>query len=229
VRDVTIGSGRLAGKGVYAARGFDEGELVVAYNLRELMQDEFDALPLSEREWTHSFWGRIYLFPEPARYVNHADDPSTFPDLSRMGNFALRPIKTGEAITIDDSIELHNELSTFLDAYEAAANGSDFDQMAPLLAEDAVYWLPDGSFSGKPAVRQAHEDRWANGQAELVTRSDVGWVVATYWTAACTYRFRAKRADNDERGSHDGRGTNVLKRIDGRWRVVHEHLSSARQ
>src|SRR5438046_1334752 len=99
--DVVIGEGSLAGKGVYAARDFEKDELVVPYNLRELTQAEFDALPVSEREWTHSFWGRIYLFPEPARYVNNAEDPSTYPDLERMGDFALRAIRKGEAITID--------------------------------------------------------------------------------------------------------------------------------
>jgi SnoaL-like domain len=63
--DVVIGEGKLAGKGVYAARHFKKGDLVVPYNLKELTQAEFDALPAGEWEWTHSFWGRIHLFPEP--------------------------------------------------------------------------------------------------------------------------------------------------------------------
>ena|ERR1051326_1584609 len=99
--DVTIGRGKLADKGIYAARDFTTGELVVPYHLKELTQEEFDALPHSEREWTHSFWGKIYLFPEPARYVNHDEDPSTYPDLARMGDYALRPIKAGDAISIN--------------------------------------------------------------------------------------------------------------------------------
>lgn len=109
--DVIIGTGKLAGKGVYAARDFKEGELVVPYNLQALTQADFDALPAGEWEWTHSFWGKIYLFPEPARYVNHDDSPSTYPDLERQGNYALRPIKKGEAITINDKIELQHELA----------------------------------------------------------------------------------------------------------------------
>jgi hypothetical protein len=59
MHDVTIGTGKLAGKGVYAAREFKQGELVVPYRLRELSQDEFDALPEGEWEWTHSFHGKI--------------------------------------------------------------------------------------------------------------------------------------------------------------------------
>jgi ketosteroid isomerase-like protein len=224
--DVTIGEGQLAGKGVYAVRDFGEGELVVPYNLRELTQDEFDALPLSEREWTHSFWGRIYLFPEPARYVNNSDNPSTYPDLARMGNFALRPIRTGEAITIDDSIELDSELHTFFEVYEEASRAKRFEKLSPLVADNAVFWFVDGSFVGKPAIRQAFEDRWTRMRDEECTRTNVDWVVATYWTSACTFDFRSEHTVNDQRAAHNGRGTTLLRRIDGNWRIVHHHLSN---
>lgn len=224
--DVTIGDGQLAGKGVYAARDFNEGELVVSYNLKELTQDAFDALPFSEREWTHSFWGRIYLFPEPARYVNDSDNPSTYPDLARMGDFALHPIKSGEAITINDSIELQSELRTFLQAYEAAVRSRDFDKLAPFLAENAVFWFTGGSYVGKPAVRQGFDERWAAIHDEKYTLSDVKWVVTSYWTSACTFDFRSEGTVNSRRVLDEGRGTTVLKRIGGSWRIVHQHLSA---
>jgi len=73
--NVTIGKGKLAGKGVYAARDLKKGEMVVPFNLKELSQEEFDVLPDGEWEWTHSFSGKIYHFPEPERYVNHSDTP----------------------------------------------------------------------------------------------------------------------------------------------------------
>lgn len=154
-KGVTIGKGKLAGKGVYAARDFKKGELVVPYNLKELTQDEFNVLPISEREWTHSFWGKIYFFPKPARYVNHSDNPSTYPDLDKMGDYALRPIKKGEAITIDDTIELRHELDTFLEVYEKAANSCDFDNVAPLVAKSAVFWFTDGSHDGIKNIQRS--------------------------------------------------------------------------
>ena len=115
---------------MYAARAFAEGELVVPYDLRELTQTEFDELPPGEWEWTHSFDGRIFLFSEPERYVNHSDDPSTYPDHTRGGNVALRSIRAGEAITIDDRRELQYELDTFLSAYEKACNSRAFAALA---------------------------------------------------------------------------------------------------
>jgi ketosteroid isomerase-like protein len=225
ISDVIIGQGKLAGKGVYAARDFKEGELVVPYNLRALTQAEFDALPDGEWEWTHSFWGRIYLFPEPARYVNSATDPSTYPDLERRGDYALRDIRKGEAITIDDRIELRHELETFLEAYERAVNSRNFSNVAPLIADDASFWLADGNFKGKEAVRKAFEDIWKRIQEETYTPSDVQWIAASYRVASCTYALQSDDAASGEYQVCRGKGTSVLARLNGSWRIVHEHLS----
>jgi ketosteroid isomerase-like protein len=220
-RDVTIGTGKLAGRGVYAARDFKQGELVVAYDLRALTQEEFDDLAPEEREWTHSFHGKIYLFPEPERYVNHSDDPSTYPDHARGGDVALRAIRKGEAITIDDRIELQRELDTFLEAYETALDSRDFDTIAPLIADDATYWSPDGTCEGKAAVQSALEVAWLSTGHVKYSRRDIEWIAANYWASACTSTLVAD-------GIPAWRATNVLRRLDGSWRITHEHLSSAR-
>jgi ketosteroid isomerase-like protein len=93
------------------------------------------------------------------------------------------------------------------------------------VAGDAVFWLSEGSYVGKPAVRQAFEDTRSRLNSERYTLSGVEWVVATYWTSACTYDFRSESTVNGKRTVHEGRGTNVLKRIGGSWRIVHQHLS----
>ena len=107
MKDVYIGEGDLAGKGVYAARDFKAGETVVAYNLKPLTQEEFDTLSDSEKMFTHVHHGQINLYSAPERFVNHAHDPNTYQDLKR-GDIALRDIKQGEFITTDatkDDIE----------------------------------------------------------------------------------------------------------------------------
>jgi hypothetical protein len=119
--DVTIGKGKLAGKGVYAAHDFKKGGLVMAWNLTELTQEEFDALPKSEHMFVHTFWDRIFLFPEPSRYINHSPNPNTHSDFDRQCDFASRPIKKGEMITINSRIEVGFELRSFLNVYEKAA------------------------------------------------------------------------------------------------------------
>jgi hypothetical protein len=121
--EVTLGPGTLAGVGVYAARDFAPGEVVVAYELRPLDEAGYAALPAGERLFVHSYGGRRFLYPAPARFVNHADDPNCYQDFDRAGDVALRPIARGEPITIDATQETARELSTFLDAYRAGVSG----------------------------------------------------------------------------------------------------------
>lgn len=97
--DLTIGKGNLAGQGVYANRDFKKGEIVITYHLKPLTREEFRNLLESEKEFTHTHWGQIYLYSEPERYVNHSKDPNTYQDLTNQCDVALRDIRKGGAIT----------------------------------------------------------------------------------------------------------------------------------
>lgn len=119
--DVVIGKGKLAGRGVYAARDFKKGEVVKHWNLKELSQAEFDQLPKSEHMFVHSFWDKIYLFPEPSRYTNHSPDPNTYSDFEKQCDYAACPIKEGEMITSNSRVEVGFELASFIEVYEGAA------------------------------------------------------------------------------------------------------------
>lgn len=99
--ELIIGKGKLAGKGVYANRDFKKGEIVTNYKLKPLTQKEYDDLPRSEKKFTHTHWGQIYLYLEPDRYVNHSQNPNTFQDLANKRDIAARDIKKGEMITCD--------------------------------------------------------------------------------------------------------------------------------
>lgn len=118
MNDVYIGKGKLAGKGVYAARDFDVGEIVEFYNLKLLSQEDFDRLPKTEQMFVHSFWGRMYLFPEPSRYTNHSSNPNTESDLKQMCDIAVKPIKKGEMVTTSATKEIQKELETVVKARE---------------------------------------------------------------------------------------------------------------
>jgi len=126
MKDVSIGKGKLAGKGVYAGRDFEKGEIVKYYNLQPLIQSQFDHLPKSERNFVHSFWGKMYLFPEPSRYTNHSANPNTRSDLKNMCDIATMPIKKGEMITTNAKVEVQKELETFIEAYENPKKISGF-------------------------------------------------------------------------------------------------------
>jgi SET domain-containing protein len=98
---VRIGTGNLAGKGVYAAKNFKKGETVIQYHLQSLTPQEFEALAPSEKKFVHTHREAIHLYSEPERYVNHSDDPNTYQDLENFRDVALRDIVKGEMITTD--------------------------------------------------------------------------------------------------------------------------------
>lgn len=91
-------------KGVFTNRDFKKGEVVIEYkNLKPLTQKEFEALPESEKRFVHSHWGKLYLYPSPARYVNHSSKPNTVQHIEERFDIALRDIKKGEEITTDST------------------------------------------------------------------------------------------------------------------------------
>jgi len=83
MNDVRIGSGALSGRGLYAGRDFAAGEVVVSYRLEPLDDEAYFALPSGDALFVHSFGGRRYLYPIPARFVNHSDDPSCCQDFDQ--------------------------------------------------------------------------------------------------------------------------------------------------
>lgn len=100
-QNIVIGKGNLAGKGVYANRDFKKEEVVIQYQLKPLTKEEYTLLPESEKMFTHTHRGQIYLYSEPERYVNHSDNPNTYQDLVKQCDIALRDIEKGEMITTD--------------------------------------------------------------------------------------------------------------------------------
>lgn len=101
MKDVIVEKGNLDGKGVYAGRDFQKGEVVVKYNLKEISKDTFDKLPEGEKQFVHSHNGKLFLYSEPERYVNHSHDPNTYQDFENGCDRALRNIKKGKMITTD--------------------------------------------------------------------------------------------------------------------------------
>lgn len=87
--------------GVFAARRFAKGEMVLRWKLKAITQEEYDRLPSDERsQFTHKRGGTIYLYPDPERHVNMSDDPNVSPDFEAGGDVALRDIEPGDELTI---------------------------------------------------------------------------------------------------------------------------------
>jgi hypothetical protein len=214
VEGLTIGTGKLGGRGVYAARDFAAGEVVVPYELQPLSRAEFEALPPGEDMFVHSYGGKRWLYPPPARWVNHADDPSCYEDFDSACDVALRDITAGEAITIDAAQETDRELSTFIAAYVDARGRAAIGDLYDLIDPAAVLWRAGCAARGADAFVAALAD--GAGPAKLEA---IEWLVGTgRWDAVCS-----AQATHEDAVRHT---TIALKVIAGNWQVIYEHEGS---
>jgi ketosteroid isomerase-like protein len=109
--------------------------------------------------------------------------------------------------------------------YERCANTHRFDEVAPLIAADAIFWFSDGSYQGKEAIRQAFEATFDLIREERYTLEQLHWLVEEEHIAVCLYDFHWQGLVNGQPARGSGRGTSVLRQEEGHWYVVHEHLS----
>lgn len=205
---VTLGVGDLAATGVYAARDFAAGEVVVQYELQPLTAAQYDRLPVEEQLFVHSYGGRRYLYPPPARFVNHSDDPSCFQDFERGCDVALRPIRTGEPVTIDARQETARELDTFMIALVDAMEARSSTELKALLSESVTLWSGGRQFTGRDSVTN-----------QLFVRAplpltEIEWIVGTgRWEAMCSAG-----------SSVAGHLSMLFKVLAGNWQIIYLHL-----
>jgi SET domain-containing protein len=101
--DVVVKKSEIEGKGVFAARDFRKGEVVLKWDTgTELTKKEVKKLPERERKrYVTYLHGKIILMKPPERYVNHSCNANTDP--RNYCDVAVRDIKDGEEITSDYS------------------------------------------------------------------------------------------------------------------------------
>ena len=99
--DIVVKESKIHGKGVFANRDFEKGEIVIRYKLKQLTRKEFEDLPKSEKHFTSFQEGKYWLFSTPERYVNHSCEPNVNPNFKEKHDFAIKDIKKGEEIVTD--------------------------------------------------------------------------------------------------------------------------------
>ena len=128
--DFTIGEGHMNGKGLYAARDFRKGEIVLKIDLKPISFTELKSLSPDEYLSAHNINGQIYMFGGGlARYVNHSDTPNVLLDLQQSGDIALRDIAAGEKITADtrlDDVPVLKKINAVLIKVPDIQQGIDF-------------------------------------------------------------------------------------------------------
>jgi ketosteroid isomerase-like protein len=111
-----------------------------------------------------------------------------------------------------------------LSAYVEALNTHFWDQIAPHVAEDAVFIFTEDTFKGHATAKATFEKTFALIQDEHFSLHDIVWTVVTDDVAVCRYEFRWKGLISGQEASGGGRGTTILRKAKDRWLIAHEHL-----
>ena len=100
---VEIKRSPIHGTGVFALKAFAPGEIVLQWNISQLITEkELELLPVGERQYTHPFdEDKIIVVQSPERFVNHGCDNNTI--IRNFCDVATRHILPGEEITGDYS------------------------------------------------------------------------------------------------------------------------------
>ncbi len=178
----------------------------MAFELQALTLEDFRALPTDEQIFVHSYGGRRWLYPAPARWVNHADQPSCYQDFERSCDVALRHIAVGEPITIDATTETDRELSTFFETYVEAQQAPDPVELHRLVSAGAVLWNHGHAERGIEAVVSAL------AASPMRSPISVEWQIATgRWEALCSAELVGEHVSL------------FLRVLEGNWQIVYAH------
>ena len=116
----------------------------------------------------------------------------------------------------------------FLHHFEEVALKEDFDLLEDMIDERAFFRFNDGDFRGRAAIRAVFEQTWRGDPSVKKARfylSDIV-VLSTDQASACaTYTYNWEGSQGGRTFTIQGRGTRVLVHDNGRFRIVHEHLS----
>ncbi|OQA22434.1 MAG: SET domain protein [Chloroflexi bacterium ADurb.Bin360] len=111
MQTILIKTSAIHGRGVFAARSFHEGEIILEIDDSHIVEDEST---LTKEDWEFNvdcFDGKTVIMQEPERSINHSCDPNSYTrtvDGVRKV-IARRDIVAGEELTYDFTINGDNE------------------------------------------------------------------------------------------------------------------------
>jgi uncharacterized protein len=96
---VVVRASPIHGRGVFAARRIEPGEVIINGCRDVLSDDAVKALPPEERIYLSVMDGRNILMQPPARFINHSCNPNARG--TDRYDVAIRVIEAGDEVTVD--------------------------------------------------------------------------------------------------------------------------------
>lgn len=102
--DIIVKESHIEGKGVFTARDFKKGEMVLDWSDSPILTPgQAEEIPEEDKKYLYYSGDKRIFVSSPARFVNHSCDPNTV--IRNFCDIAKRDIKSGEEITEDYSTE----------------------------------------------------------------------------------------------------------------------------
>lgn len=98
-RDFIIKKSKINGKGVFALRDLDKGEVIFKWNPKPIRKSEIESLSARDKTYVVQLNRRYFIMQAPERYVNHSCEANT--TVNDNSDVATRKIKKGEEFTSD--------------------------------------------------------------------------------------------------------------------------------
>ena len=114
--------------------------------------------------------------------------------------------------------------ANFMHAYAQALASQQWSAIAPLMDESICVTFSEDTFIGLSAVQAAFEKTFALIKDETYDITNMRWVSQDETYAVCLYHFHWSGLIHGQHASGGGRGTSVLRKQNGRWRLLTEHL-----
>ena len=101
IQGLVVKNSSIHGRGLFASRAFQKGDLVVVWSTaRVITSEQFRKLPESEKQYIAKMGKHFIKMPQPARFINHSHRPNIKPLRVRI-DVATRDIRRGEEIVAD--------------------------------------------------------------------------------------------------------------------------------
>ena len=99
-KDIIVKKSKINEKGVFAARDFRKGEVVLKWDPKILEESEIENLKDSQKHYLYEVGkNKYFLMQPPEKFVNHSCEANT--QVKNSCDIAIRDIKKGEEITSD--------------------------------------------------------------------------------------------------------------------------------
>lgn len=187
---------------------------------------------IGEAQYLHRGLGSAIIKSFVWKHLNHAGVQEIMVDPHPENRQAIRSysktgfqpeglIKTPDGDALLMKLKRPIGAAATVASYEEQINRHDFSAVENLISKDAVFWFNDGQYHGHEQLRAVFEKTWRLLQNEFYWLTDVTWLNAE----TCMYTFNWLAQINGKEGFGKGRGTSALREENGRWVIVHEHLS----